>query len=58
MILQKQIVPIFPIPIYYSNLNRKFTKKENNFFKKIISKNVNNFGNIVSSNNYVLIIKF
>ena len=53
MILQKQIVPIFPIPIYYSNLNRKFTKKENNFFKKIISKNVNNFGNIVSSNNYV-----
>jgi uncharacterized protein (TIGR02466 family) len=53
MISQKQIIPIFPIPIYYSNLNRKFTKKENSFFKKILSKKVSNFGNTVSSNNYV-----
>ena len=54
MITKKQVTPIFPTPVYYSNLNRKFTKKETDFFKKIISSKVDNFGNTVSSNNYVL----
>jgi uncharacterized protein (TIGR02466 family) len=48
------IISIFPTPIYISNLNRKFSKKELNFFKKIKSNCIKNIGNITSENNYIL----
>ena len=52
MIIRKQIVSIFPTPVYYSKLNRKFTQKESNFWKK--NKYRPNDGNITSVDNYVL----
>jgi len=52
MIIRKQIVSIFPTPVYYSKLNRKFTQKESNFWKK--NKYRSNDGNITSVDNYVL----
>jgi uncharacterized protein (TIGR02466 family) len=45
---------IFPTPIYISNLNRKFSKKELSFFKKTKLNYVKNIGNITSKDNYIL----
>jgi uncharacterized protein (TIGR02466 family) len=45
---------IFPIPVYFSKLNRKFSKKELNIFEYYKNNAVKNVGNITSNNNYIL----
>ena len=49
-----QIHSIFPKPIYFTNIGRKFTKKEINFVKQQKNHSHNNEGNITSDNNYLL----
>lgn len=45
---------IFPIPIYISNINRSYTKKELDFFKKSMKNPFTNEGNVTSDDNYIL----
>jgi uncharacterized protein (TIGR02466 family) len=45
---------IFPIPVYFSKLNRKFSEKELNIFEYYKNNAVKNVGNITSNNNYIL----
>ena len=56
--MKKPIIEnLFPIPIYMSNIDRKFTKQELQFVneqKKHCSKNE---GNINTKDNYILIEK-
>lgn len=52
--IESRINPIFPTPVYTSNLKRKFSKKEIDYILSS-KENVNiNEGNITSKNNYVL----
>ena len=51
---EANIYSIFPTPIYISELNRKFSKKELSFFDKNKLKVYNNEGNKTSEDNYVL----
>ena len=50
--VESEIYGIFPTPIYRSELKRKFTKKEINFFNNIQWKY--NKNNTTSADNYVL----
>jgi uncharacterized protein (TIGR02466 family) len=51
-----EIIGIFPTPIYFSKLNRKFTSKEITFIKKVKINNKKNLGkNKISEDTYVLI---
>lgn len=45
---------IFPTPIYFSELERDFTKKELKFFEKNKSTTYANEGNTTSDDNYIL----
>jgi len=45
---------LFPIPIYMSNIDRKFTKQELNFVNEQKKHCVNNTGNIHTKDNYIL----
>jgi uncharacterized protein (TIGR02466 family) len=45
---------IFPIPVYFEDLKRKFTKSELDFMKKLKSNVVNNTGNTRTKDTYVL----
>jgi len=47
-------VGIFPTPIYITNLNRNFSKKEINFINKTKSYTYKNEGNTTSKNTYIL----
>jgi uncharacterized protein (TIGR02466 family) len=50
-----EIIGIFPTPIYFSKLNRKFTSKEITFIKKVKINNKKNLGkNKISEDTYVL----
>lgn len=48
------ISPIFCTPIYSSSIDREFTKKEIEFFKKHKKQSYFNAGNRKSKNNYIL----
>jgi len=48
------IHPIFPQPVYFSNLNRTLTKKELKTINKYKKETYSNTGNITSNDNYVL----
>ena len=50
----KQIIPLFPVPIYFSQLTRKINKTENAFVEKQKNKLRNNEGNYSSFDNYIL----
>ena len=50
----KQIIRLFPIPVYFSKLTRKINKTENNFVEKQKNKLRNNEGNYSSFDNYIL----
>ena len=45
---------IFPTPVYFEDLKRKFTKGELDFIKKLKSNVVNNTGNIMTKDTYIL----
>ena len=45
---------LFPLPIYMSNIERQFTKKELNFVYSQEKKCVKNEGNINTADNYIL----
>ena len=45
---------LFPIPIYMSNIDRKFTKQELQFVKEQKKHCVDNTGNINTKDNYIL----
>ena len=45
---------IFPVPIYITSLDRKFSPSEINFINKNKNKTYKNDGNITSANNYIL----
>ena len=45
---------LFPLPIYMSNIERQFTKKELNFVYRQEKKCVKNEGNINTADNYIL----
>jgi uncharacterized protein (TIGR02466 family) len=49
-----KIFGIFPIPIYTTTLNRKFTKQEMNFVEENKKNTYKNEGNITSKDTYVL----
>jgi uncharacterized protein (TIGR02466 family) len=51
---ESNIVGIFPTPIYITNLNRNFSKKEINFINKIKFDTYKNEGNTTSNNTYIL----
>jgi len=51
---ESSIVGIFPTPIYITNLNRNFSKKEINFINKTKSYTYKNEGNTTSKNTYIL----
>jgi uncharacterized protein (TIGR02466 family) len=53
-IIEGRITPIFPTPVYTSNLKRKFFKKEINYIMSCKKNSILNEGNITSKNNYVL----
>ena len=48
------IINIFPTPIYFSNLERNFTKKEILFTEQTKNKVRDNDGNVTSIDNYIL----
>ena len=50
----KQIIPLFPVPIYFSQLTRKINKTEKAFVEKQKNKLRNNEGNYSSLDNYIL----
>ena len=52
--IKAEIHGIFPVPLYKSKLNRKFTKAELHFIEKMRAKSRPNMGNTTSSNSYVL----
>jgi len=52
--INAQIDCIFPTPIYRSNIERSFTKRELNYISYLKKDNLQNLGNITSKNNYVL----
>jgi len=45
---------LFPIPIYISNIDRKFTKQELQFVTEQKNNCKNNTGNIHTKDNYIL----
>ena len=45
---------IFPTPVYFEDLRRKFTKRELDFVKKVKLNAVNNTGNVRSRSTYLL----
>ena len=51
---ETNIVGIFPTPIYITNLNRNFSKKEIDFINKTKFDTYKNEGNITSNNTYIL----
>ena len=55
--IQSTVHSIFPTPVYFSQLNRKLTKKELLKVDNIKKDCHNNSGNITSNNNYVLNLK-
>jgi len=52
--MNSEILSIFPIPIYKSNLNRNLNKKEMSFINTAKKDCYKNEGNLTSNNNYVL----
>ena len=52
--MESNIFGIFPTPIYFSKLNRKFTDKELSFFNKTKLDVFKNEGNTTSNDNYIL----
>ena len=48
---------IFPTPVYFSKLNRKFLKKELDVFENYKNNFVKNLGNVTSNNSYILNLK-
>jgi len=53
-VIESNVYGIFPVPIYRSQLSRKFTKAELRFVEKIKTKSTPNLGNTRSSNSYIL----
>jgi uncharacterized protein (TIGR02466 family) len=51
---ETNIVGIFPTPIYITNLNRNFSKKEIDFINKTKFDTYKNEGNTTSKNTYIL----
>ena len=51
---ESNIELIFPIPVMFNELNRKFTKEELSFVNKHSKKINKNIGNVTSINNYIL----
>lgn len=49
-----EISGVFPVPIFHTELDREFTKKELNFCKNQINDANDNIGNNTSKNNYLL----
>ena len=49
-----ELIPLFPIPVYTSNLERKLTKEELNTINEYKKETYKNDGNITSNDNYVL----
>lgn len=52
--LQPIIHSIFPTPVYFSNLNRQFTKEELSFIDEIKNNVCNNKSNFTSFDTYIL----
>ena len=52
--IKAEISAIFPTPIYKNKLDRKFTTKELHFVEKIKTKSIENTGNRISIDKYVL----
>ena len=50
----KQTLPLFPVPVYFSQLTRKINKTENAFVEKQKKKLKNNEGNYSSIDSYIL----
>jgi len=49
-----KIIGLFPTPVYRSNLNREFNKKEKLFFEDSFKNLRDNTGNIMSLDSYIL----
>lgn len=54
IMINSKIYSLFPIPLYQSNLNRKFTVKEKNFFNDCLKNYQLSEGNFSSVESYVL----
>jgi uncharacterized protein (TIGR02466 family) len=52
--IESFVQEIFPTPIYFSKINREFSKEELSFIKKTKSKVYKNAGNTTSSDTYIL----
>jgi len=48
------IEPLFPIPVYFSNLEREFSKQEKNLIAKCKKRTFRNKGNASSTDTYLL----
>jgi uncharacterized protein (TIGR02466 family) len=55
--INSTIYSIFPTPIYFTKLNRKFKKQEIKIFELYRKKFIPNIGNKTSINNYILELK-
>ena len=55
--INSTIHSIFPTPIYFTKLNRKFKKQEIKIFELYRKKIIQNIGNKTSINNYILELK-
>ena len=53
-ILESNIELLFPTPVMFDKINRKFTSKELNYVKYHSDKTYQNMGNTTSLNNYIL----
>ena len=56
--VNSRIETLFPVPVYFSSLERKMSKEELNFVEKCKSDVYKNEGNITSNNTYVLEEKY
>ena len=50
--MKAEIHSLFPTPVYFTKINRKFSKQENDYFNKPTK--VKNIGNLTSKDKYVL----